>query len=152
MPHLKTCPLPKVPNSFTPAPVGREPHSTFCGNHAGHEFNFVDLALSAWALANRKIKRGSRGVPRALEVEERHAESSDILGPMLITVNLCRLDKIKIPCGRCHKATNSKAVGDTQPTALLSSPTCRATPWTRHSRVCRTGGGLPSNLQRDEKG
>ena len=119
---------------------------------AGHEFNFVDLVLSAWALANRKIKRGSRGVPRALEVEERHAESSDILGPMLITVNLCRLDKIKIPCGRCHKATNSKAVGDTQPTALLSSPTCRATPWTRHSRIYRTGGGFLPTSSATRKG
>ena len=118
MPHLKTCPLPKVPNSFTPAPVGREPHSTFCGNHAGHEFNFVDLVLSAWVLANRKIKRGSRGVPRALEVEERHAESSDILGPMLITVNLCRLIRSKYLAGVAIKPQTAK------PSAIRSQRLC----------------------------
>jgi hypothetical protein len=45
-------------------------------------------------------------------------------------------------CDGCHlmahwQRTDSKAVGDTQPTALPSSPSCRFLG--RHSLVCRTG-------------
>jgi hypothetical protein len=46
--------------------------------------------------------------------------------PRISQRSIIATDKYKIPRDRCPKATESKAVGGTQPTALPSSPhTCR---------------------------
>src|SRR5215813_10546385 len=81
--------------------LGRKRHPTRWPNSLGKENNCA-IADAAHDLTpqDRNRRSGSKEkrlarIPRAFEVEERHAENSDILRPTPSTVNLCRWQRSK---------------------------------------------------------
>jgi hypothetical protein len=93
------------------------------GHHADREFDLDDLVLIAFAARKSRKRKEAREGAREPSKLGMSCRNSDILGPTPTTVNLCRLQRIKILRRRCRKATNSKAVGaPPRLTALPSSP------------------------------